>query len=37
VPSACRRKWKMMVILVKDVIVTRIAGRNDSSVRSRTT
>ncbi len=36
VPSACRRKWKTMAMRVNDVIVTSIAGRNESSVSSRT-
>ena len=36
VPSACRRKWKTMAMRVNDVIVTRIAGRNEISVSSRT-
>ncbi len=36
VPSACLKKWKTMAILVKDVMITRIAGMNDSSVRKMT-
>ena len=36
VPSACLRKWKTMAIRVNEVIVTRIAGRNDISVSRRT-
>jgi hypothetical protein len=36
VPSACRRKWNTMAMRVKQVIVTRMAGRNEISVSSRT-
>ncbi len=37
VPRACLRKWKMMTIRVNEVIVIRIAGRNESRVRMSTT